>query len=134
MVGGGIEMLLFGDSKVSRSRRDKEKSHVSYGSCFKPDDRDDRWRKPEIDSRNRMRHNFNDVILDSRGEAEEVLSHLVDLTIDYGMASVADLYDLVGITSKFTDNNYGWNDLSGASVSRVRDGYLVNLPKTVLLD
>ena len=86
----------------------------------------DIYERREPSLRNRSRHNFDDIILDSRGEAEEVLSHLVDLVDDYGMASVADLYDLVGITSNFTDNKYGWTNLSSASVSRVRDGYLID--------
>ena len=82
----------------------------------------------------RARHDFDEIILETRGEAEEVLSHLVDLTIDYQQATVADLYDLVGITSNFTDNKYGWTDLRSASVTRVRDGYLINLPRTQILD
>ena len=143
MINGGIERLLFGEARGSRTRRDKGKSYVSYNNYYKADDRDDRRNSRDsrdsresrdASPRNRTRHTFDDIVLDSRGEAEEVLSHLVDLTIDYGMASVADLYDLVGITSNFTDNKYGWNDLSTATVSRVRDGYLIDLPKTVPID
>lgn len=130
LVKGSIEVLLRGESRGSRTHRDKGKSYVSYGNFYKSD-RDER-REPSL--RNRSRHNFDDVILDSRGEAEEVLSHLVDLTEDYGMASVADLYDLVGMISNFTDNKYGWTNLSNATVTRVRDGYLIDLPKTILLE
>lgn len=129
MVCGGVEMLL-GTTRGSRSRRDKGKSYVSYSSYYKSD-RDER-REPSM--RNRTRHDFDDIILDSRGEAEEVLSHLVDLTEDYGMATVSDLYDLVGMTGSFTDNKYGWTNLSNATITRVRDGYLIDLPKTSLLD
>ena len=73
-------------------------------------------------------------VLDTRGEAEEVLSHLVDLTEDFGGARVADLYDLVGLESQFTDDKYGWMTLNTATVSRVRKGYLINLPKPILMD
>lgn len=131
MVSSGIEMLLFGEAKGARTRRDKGRSYVSYNNYYNKGDRYER-REPSL--RNRSRHNFDDIILDSRGEAEEVLSHLVDLVDDYGMASVADLYDLVGITSNFTDNKYGWTNLSSASVSRVRDGYLIDLPRAMPLD
>jgi len=130
MVQGGIEMLLFGERKGSRTKRDRGSSYVSYSNYSNGRDE----RKRDISSRDRSRHNFDDIILSSRGEAEEVLSHLVDLTIDYGQASVSDLYDLVGITGNFTDNKYGWVDLGRASVSRARDGYLLNLPKTIILD
>lgn len=126
-VSNGIEMLLFGQTRGSRTRHDKGKSYVSYNSYYKDRDR-------QISQRNRARHNFDDIILESRGEAEEVLSHLVDLTEDYGMASVADLYDLVGVTSNFTDNKYGWDNLSSARVVPVRGGYLLELPRPIVLD
>lgn len=137
MVGGGIEMLLFGERRGRNTRRDGNRSYTSYGSYYRATDRDkDRDRSParDISRTGRARHDFDEIILETRGEAEEVLSHLVDLTIDYGMASVADLYDLVGITSNFTDNKYGWTDLRNASVSRVRGGYLINLPRTTILE
>ena len=135
-VSSGIEMLLFGETRSNkRARRDGSKSYVSYSSYYKDDTVRDKGRRyADRPTKQHARHNFDDIIIESRGEAEEVLSHLVDLTEDYGMASVADLYDLVGITSNFTDNKYGWDNLSGASISRVRDGYLINLPKAILLD
>ena len=77
---------------------------------------------------------FCDIVLDNRGEAEEILSQLVDLTIDYGAASVSDLYYMVGIASNHTDQKWGWKDLSSAYVARVRDGYMLKLPKTILID
>lgn len=128
-VSNGIEMILFGQTRGSRTRRDRGKSYVSYSNYYK-----DRYQDRQISQRNRARHNFDDIILESRGEAEEVLSHLVELTEYYGMASVADLYDLVGVTSNFTDNRYGWDNLSSARVVPVRGGYLLELPKPMVLD
>jgi len=128
MVQGGIEMLLFGGKKSDRSKRDKGRSYVSYNNYSKQEPRRDQ------SNRNRASHNFDDIVLDSRGDAEEVLSNLVMLIEDYGQATVGDLYDLVGITSNFTDNKYGWKNLNSSYVERVRDGYLINLPRTILLD
>lgn len=132
MVQGGIEMLLFGERKGNRTRRDQGRSYVSYNNYSSQNNR--REDRREYGQRSRARHNFDDIILSTRGEAEEVLSHLVDLTMDYGEASVADLYDLVGITEEFTDRKYGWTNLGSASVSRVREGYLLNLPKPIPLN
>lgn len=134
MVQGGIEMLLFGERKGSRTTRDKGRSYVSYNNYGSRDRDRDRDRDRERSSRNRSKHSFDDIVLSSRGEAEEVLSHLVDLTIDYGQATIADLYDLVGITQEYTDRKYGWTDLGGASVSREREGYVLNLPKPRVVD
>ena len=127
MVSGGIEMLLFGERRGSRTDRNRGKSYVSYNTASKQ-------QRPEPSQRNRSLHNFEEIVLESRGEAEEVLSRLVDLVDEYGQVSVADLYDLVGTTSNFTDNKYGWLNLGRATVSRVRGGYLIDLPKTVVLD
>lgn len=139
MVSGGIEMLLFGERKGSRTRRDRGRSYVSYDSYHnRRDPRDPVGRghtqQRTLSRRARTSHNFDDLILSSRGDAEEVLSHLVDLIEDYGMATVADLYDLVDVTAAYTDSKYGWDNLSTASVVRVRGGYLIKLPKTRVLD
>jgi uncharacterized protein YerC len=82
----------------------------------------------------RATHNFDEVILPTRREAEEVLDFLHDLLTRYETVSVSDLYELVGETGNFTDEKWGWTDLAGASVSRVRDGYLLNLPRPVPID
>lgn len=131
---GGLEASLFGGKQGRNTRREGGRSYTSYGSYYKSTDRDRRDDRRDISRTGRARHDFGEIVLETRGEAEEVLSHLVDLTIDYGMASVADLYDLVGITSNFTDNKYGWTDLCDASVSRARRGYLINLPRPRPLD
>ena len=56
-----------------------------------------------------------------------------ELIDQYGMVSVGDLYDLVGVTGQYTDNNYGWTDLRTASVVRTRDGYMIKLPRALAL-
>ena len=52
----------------------------------------------------------------------------------YGVVSVADMYDLVGITCNYTDNKYGWTNLRNAEPVRVRDGYMLKLPKAGPID
>ena len=53
----------------------------------------------------------------------------------YGIASVADLYDLAGITCRsYTANKYGWTDIRSAKVVRIRDGYILQLPRTVQIN
>jgi hypothetical protein len=76
----------------------------------------------------RARHDFDEIVLESRTEAEEVIDRLFDLVSRYESATVADLYELVGLASSHTDHKWGWTDLRGAGVSRVRGGYLLDLP------
>lgn len=131
MLHGVTDMVIDGARKGAGVRREKGRSHISYNSMGSHNRRDERR---DISPRNRARHNFDEVIIESRGEAEEVLSLLVDHAYEYGQVTVSDLYDLVGITGNFTDNKWGWVNLSSASVSRVSGGYMLNLPKTILLD
>lgn len=74
------------------------------------------------------------IIFDNRGEAETVLEHMDDIIAKYGYCSIADLYDLVGYTSDYTDTKAGWTDLRGvSSITRDRYGYTLKLPKPVTI-
>lgn len=126
MVSGGIEMLLGGERKNTRMTRDRGRSYVNYSSSVRDHHR-------VVSPRSRSTHIFDDILLQTRGDAEAVLSQMVDIIDEYGQVSVADLYDLVDISGEFTDHRYGWTNLSRATVERTRGGYLLNLPKTVEL-
>lgn len=105
-------------------------SKVSYRKYY-----DDRERRDSgSGNRTRSGYEYDDIILDNRGEAEDVLSRMDELIATYGVVSVADFYDLVGITGNYTDNKYGWSDIRNASVVRVRDGYMIKLPKALPLN
>lgn len=60
--------------------------------------------------------------------------HMIDALATYNCVSVADLYDLVGMTSNYTDNKYGWYDLRTAYIQGVSGGYVIRLPKPVVLN
>lgn len=127
MVTTGIQMMLYGEVRGTNKSKG---SKVSYSKYY--DDRRDR----DYDRRSRTRsgYDYDEIILESRAEAEEVLNSMDDLLDRYGLVSVADLYDLVGITGNYTDNKYGWTSLRHASVQRLRDGYLLKLPRAIPLD
>lgn len=67
--------------------------------------------------------------MDAKRQAEEVLDQLVELTMAYGFARVADFYELSRYPSDYTDNSLGWYELSAARVVRVPGGYILDLPK-----
>jgi hypothetical protein len=141
VVNGGLNMILFGDNNRGRLSTRREvagrTSRTNYNSLS--DDRysRDRDRTParEISRVARSRHDFDEIILETRGEAENVLSRLADLIAEYDQATVADLYDMVDISSDFPDNKHGWTSIKGSRATRVRNGWLLDLPRTeVLLD
>lgn len=134
LVTYGIDMLLYGEVRSSSRGGRSNKGNGSYVSYQKfYDDRDGRSRNSRENER--ITPKFDAIVVETRGEAERVIGSLVDFTIEYGAATIADLYDLVDITStNFTDNKYGWTNLSTATTRRIRDGYLIVLPRPVMLD
>ena len=124
IVRDGIDMILYGDTR-GRGGSSSGASYVSYRSYSDRDRRDDRRES----SRTRVGYDYDDIILESRVEAEEVLQRMDELIETYGIVSVADLYDLVGKSCNYTDNKYGWTNIRNAEPVRVRDGYLLKMPK-----
>lgn len=131
-INGAVEMMFYGGYSAPRNtRRDGNKTYVSYGSYYNGPKRE---RSKSSEDRN-ARNDYTNLIFDSRAEAEDVLGRLADIvSSEFEQATVADLYELAGISSSFTDNKWGWMDLRGANVKRVRDGYQLNLPRPILLD
>lgn len=117
-----VDMILYG----GRSSHKSSGTRVSYRSYY--DEPRNRDREPRVV----QGYSYDDVILGTRGDAEEVLNQLNDVIDQFGIASVADLYDLVGLTGNYTDNRYGWTNLANADVIRTRDGgYMLKLPRAI---
>lgn len=133
-----IERMVFGEARQRRGFRSSP-GHVRYDGYSRPGSYNSPpWRaepRRDVSPRGRATHDFDEIILDSRGEAEQVIDLLLEIVREYNQATVSDLYQLVGITSAYTDQKYGWTDLRGANVQHIRGGqYLLNLPKPEPLD
>jgi hypothetical protein len=74
------------------------------------------------------RPNPNEIIVQSRAEGQGVLSKMYEVLEKYKVVTVADLYRMVDISSEYTDGSWGWNDLEGAHLKRIREGILISLP------
>lgn len=130
IITDGIDIILYGGNGRSRSGRFNA-DRVSYRSYY--DDRrpSDRLTTSRYSSNS---YSYDDIILDSRGEAEEVLARMDELMDTYGLVRVADLKDLVGITGSYTDNKYGWTNIRNAEIVHVRDGWMIKMPRAVAID
>lgn len=137
-ASSGFERLVYGDRRPKRYRGGPPSGptgYISYNRMGQPT-RDDRPPLPAMLARKtRSRHDFDDIIINSRTEAEEVIDRLFDLISKYESATVADLYELTGLESSHTDHKWGWRDLRGATVGRVRGGgFLLELPEPEFFD
>ncbi len=138
-ITGGVERMIFGESGHRGSRRSSRSggytAYNRYSSAPSRRDKDrDRDDRRDISRRARATHSFDEIIIDSRTEAQEILVSLDQMIERYDAASVAHLYEMVGSSSSFTDQKWGWTDLRNARVQRVRDGYLLDLPRPEPID
>lgn len=128
IVTNGIRMLLRGDASARRSGPSGGISHISYNKAY------DRRDRSSLD-RPRGVMDFDDLILPTRYEAEEVLRSLDDLIETYRIVSVADMYEAAGIRDfEYTARNYGWKDIRRAEVVHVRNGYWLKMPNVSPID
>lgn len=130
IVVGGIRTLLRGDSGRRDSRNSRSYGSPSYVNYTRfSDRRDDRSNR---DNQTRRGYGYDDIVVNSRADAEAVIEQMDGIIDTYGMVSVADLYDLVGMTSNYTDNNYGWTNIRNAEPVRLRDGgWMIKMPKAI---
>lgn len=130
IVTTGIDMILYGEA--GRSRKNGTASKVSYRNYYEKDS--DRIRAGSANSR-RGGLDYDDILFDTRGDAEAVLDAMNDIISQYGTVSVSDFYDLARVPNdNFTMNRYGWTNISGATAIRVRDGYILKLPRAIPLN
>jgi hypothetical protein len=136
MVDGatqGIERLVYGESSIRRRNYGPgpDRTHITYNSPINRGYRDvrgPRFAPPISALPRRSVYNQNDVIISSREEAEIVLERMGDIIDRYEVASVADLNDLLGVPTRYTDNKWGWIDLRDVPIRQIREGFLLDLP------
>lgn len=128
IVKNGIDMILYDGNERSKKG---SATKVSYGKYY------DREPSRPQERRNYRAHgyDYDDVIFETRGDAEAVLASMDDIIDRYGVVSVGDLYDLADIsTDNYAANKYGWTDISSARAVRVNNGYILKLPRALPLD
>ena len=127
IVTNGLGMILGTGVKPSKNGYSPR---VSYGSYWRGGDEPVR-RQPR-----RVAGGFDmdDILIDDRGEAENVLIQMDEIIDRYGIVRVADFYDLVGISPPYTANRYGWSNITNAKIVRTIEGYLIQMPRPMVLD
>lgn len=130
IVTNGVDMFLYGGT--GKNKTTTSGSKVSYRSYY-----DQKNNSGYRGSENTKSHNgfeYDDVIFDNRGEAEAVKQQMQAAIYKYGFVTIADLYDMVDLPAPYTSQKYGWSDLSNVETVRVRDGYMLKLPRAGTID
>lgn len=133
----GIQRMIYGES-IRRRRGGIPNSYgdrpprIDYGSISRgpAGSRSSPSQDRILSRKSRERQEFDELIIPSRQEAEEVIDQMFEILSRYGTVSVADLYALTGVRSSHTDMKWGWGELRGAKPIRLRNGgFLLDLPE-----
>ena len=123
IIMSSVETALTGSSRrKSGNKTDYTKKYVTPQT---------KATQQNTDSRTVFRS--DDYVFQTRDEAEDVLANLVDAINEFESVSVSDFLDSIGKVSVYTDENYGWESLGSAKIKRVRDGYILDLPRPISL-
>ena len=132
----GLERKLYGESSPGARRRGSPIVSnglgllTNYAAASRGPARDNIV-EPRISRRGRATHDFGEVIIPTRPEAELVLETMYEIIGRHEEVTVADYFQMVGETPQFTDEKWGWTNLEGSRVVRSRHGgYTIDLPQT----
>lgn len=137
VVNTAVDMMLYGGGGNPNYRNNVSgyrSNNVSY--------------KPYYDQRNSSNNNsyyskprtnygyeYNEIVFESRADAEAVFYRMMEIINAYGVVRVADYLEISGRESNYTDNNYGWPSLEGVQIRRARDGgYFLDLQRPMPID
>lgn len=114
-------------------------AHVAYNKFSAPNAamvRPDATRPPmAMSRRGQSVHDFEEIEFATRKDASIVLDLMYDRLQQYGSVSVAEFYAWADVRGNFTDQNWGWRDLTGAGPTMARNGmFVLNLPAPVDLN
>lgn len=130
-VTSGINMAVFGENK-----RSKGPYSGPYSGPVRYNDRFNSKATPvqngngyisNIKAANRV----NDYIIEKYENTEEILSRLGDHSKEYGVVSIAEYYDMIGVETTYVDYEYGWTDedIMKSTIRRVANGWFIDFPR-----
>lgn len=129
-----IDRMIFGDRAVGRRPTGRSVAtsqatgHVNYAGMSTTAAPKQQTRT--LSRQARARHDFHEILIDTRQAATEVLDRMYDIMSKDGMVSVADLYDLVNVEPSHVDMKWGWTSLRGARAVRTPKGsFRLELPE-----
>lgn len=129
LITGGANRALFGQGIRPGQPNVGSSGRINYANLSRMN-QNDVGNQRALSQNDMATHQFNNIILASRSDADQVLGALVNILEKYDMVTVTDLYELVNVTGSYVDDKWGWFNLAGATISPVRGGFVLNLPPT----
>lgn len=133
-----IERFIFGEGRSGYRRPSGRTTGSSYTNYTRYSDKGNRplsrtirEERPTISLRS---NDLEDLVFESRADAQAVLEQMYEFLEEYHLVSVADLMTMIDKTSRHTDHKWGWESLQGSDIRTTRGGYLLILPRPISLD
>ena len=130
----GLARLIYGEKGVARARKRGTTSGTDYstgikrlsdGETFKRD-------KRNLDDRVVSISDYNEIELDTKAQAEQLLDDMCEWLDGHDIITVAKMYSMAHYTGgDITDNDWGWASLAGAHTVRSEGGWTLILPRAV---
>lgn len=113
-------------------------SRFNYSAISTPSIRKERT--PAYGGSKGSLRSFDNLVFESKGEAENVRDSMIEFLDRYGTISVMQFYDIADIDVSnvaFTENNWGWKRDSIGQMKIIGDsanGFYINLPRCEPID
>lgn len=133
MIANGANMMVYGDGRGYDRDDNYRGRRTSYQDFYERDrdrDYDYRGRNQRMTA---PTYSYDEVIFQSRGEAEECRRRMRDHIARKGSVSVAYMYQLAGWNYDYTAEYYGWRNLDFADIVSLSSGYYLKLPRAIEL-
>lgn len=130
-ITSGSSQMIFHDDRGVKRGNTRRKSR-DYNSIY-----DDDTRASYSGSRIRTRRNIvQDIVLNTRQDARDIIDELSENIDHYGFTTVADYYECCSQTPRPQDNNYGWDRASfkGVHIEAAGGGFVIDFPRPIPID
>ena len=124
IIADSVDVILFGNLKRSGIQNQARGSYVSYS------DGRNAARRPPAPT---IRGLVDNIFFDTAEDAHDVLADMRAYVNQYGVVTVGYMYGLLGYPSDQTKENYGWYNIEDAAVVFTNNGYMLRLPRPILL-
>ena len=124
-----LDALDMAEAAIANAKEQEEKKHRNL---YKYDDPKSAPIDFEKTDKNDRKY---ELVYETLVDAEDVLNGMSEIIDKYGFVTVADLYDISGLPGAYyTDSKIGWKgSIEESTIKRVRDGYVIDLPKPEVL-
>lgn len=134
-----LSMMFFGGrtygSRGNRSRGyyNRDNASYNYNAYYKSDySRQNDHTSPQISNNGKV--DYRNIVFKRREDAERVVDEMHRRIADFGEVSIGEMLDLMEITGKYTDMNWGWRDPRDIGIRRISSGFLIDVAEAKLLD